>query len=196
VSLIREDDLGPYIVMKGTIYRPPFISLAVAGTKTLTTTNTGRVRYSDANGDEHEEIWDPGETLKEYKEAKSLERQWPEWEDFLGNTYKAGDYVIYAAQYGQSACLKFAQVVRINKCDSAGVAYKRYDLNQGKHVPGASVTLIPIERSKGSLWSDRTTTILDTTKIVKMEGTYMQKFEALETELVDAELERIKEKYS
>jgi len=47
-------------------------------------------------------------------------KEWAEWKDVLGNTYKPGDYVAVATIAGKSPQLVTGTVVRINKVDSKG----------------------------------------------------------------------------
>lgn len=200
--LVRSDDDGAYIVLKSFIYRPstPFTEAAVGEKVSVTSKGLVTVlRYDD----EHDRIidkteqWVAGESVADYKESKAEEKLWPEWNDFLGNSYKPGDYVVYASTWGSSTQLTFAQIVRINRFDSYGNQIEQYNYETRQREPGATLTVRALDTSKGSRWASKgITTVHDPAKVVRIDGSYMEKFAQLETELVDAEVERIKEKYA
>jgi hypothetical protein len=54
------------------------------------------------------------------KHVAAVPKEWPEWEDKLGQTYKPGDTVAVATTSGKSPTLKIGVVRRINRLNSSG----------------------------------------------------------------------------
>lgn len=150
------------------------------------------------------------EVPQPFRQAK----EWTHWYDFLGEKFAPGDYIVYPSISNSSAKMVFAQVDRINRVDSAGQGIFLNDYavkNRGFfHVlddtlvsgaaryRGCTVTVRAIEHTGGWRISrnkdgkNRAVTISDVhNKIVRVHDTYMDKFEALEGQLVDQEFQRI-----
>lgn len=138
-------------------------------------------------------------------------KEWSHWYDFLGEKFGPGDYIVYPSVSNSSAKMVFAQVDRINRVDSSGkeiftsgYAVKRGHFHvedttgNGSPFRSCTVTVRAIEHTSG--WrvqrnkdgKSRAVTISDVhNKIVRVHDTYMDKFEALEGQLVDQEFQRI-----
>lgn len=95
---------------------------------------------------------------------------WYEWTDPLGQTYRPGDYVVYAGVSGQSARLDVGRVERINRykvngdeiLDSGHYDYITKTRTLGK--PSATVRVVPLRKRDDGTWTDRKVQYNPTTK--------------------------------
>ena len=138
------------------------------------------------------------------------EKTWPEWTDFLGNTFRPGDYVVYASARGSRSFLTFAQVVRINRVNSSGKeilkvvrTYRDPSTNkvEREYAPDCTVTLRRVDSARDGTWvrnqyDKRLVTIQDVAVLVKVESHYMKRFEEIETAEVEKAVADIKSRYA
>lgn len=135
------------------------------------------------------------------EKTPKVEKTWPEWTDFLGNTYRPGDYVVYAHGFGRSgARLVFAEVVRINRVNSRRQEIFTTEVTRGPsgvvrtQVPSCTVTVRPIEGGRRKYWTvtteefvdDKLKTLQEPANIIRVDNHYMARFQEIE----DAEVEK------
>lgn len=116
-------------------------------------------------------------------------KTWESWTDMLGQTYKAGDLVVYASINGRSPNMVFAKVDQINRVNSKNedivVTEYHYDpkTKQRWHTekPSCTVRVIPLESGRGfTRWSDRKVTLSIPGNIVKVTvDPYQNKIDAI-----------------
>jgi hypothetical protein len=86
---------------------------------------------------------------------------WYEWTDILGQTYRPGDYVVYAGVSSQASVLHVGKVDRINryKADGSPILTQGPWNNTTKTwdpgVPSATVRVIPLSKLPDGTWTDR-----------------------------------------
>jgi hypothetical protein len=99
--------------------------------------------------------------LPEFVESK----HWLEWEDVIGQPFRAGDIIAYAATAGRSAKMTIGMVKRINRVDSKGDKITRsrynYETRISEKEDYCNVTVAPLLDSSNaySRWTDRDVTI-------------------------------------
>lgn len=98
------------------------------------------------------------------------EETWPEWTDFLGQTYRPGDHVVYATCSNSSARLTFARVLRINRVDSKGEPIMSGWRDNRK--PSCTVTLQPIEGTGYRSETPKKVNISSISNIIKVDNPY------------------------
>jgi hypothetical protein len=94
---------------------------------------------------------------------QDIPKEWPEWTDHLGQTYRPGDYVAVATINGKSPQLVIALVERINRVNSKGdeIVERTYIEgsypSQYKTTPSCTVKAKPVIEGRGFFrWSGRT----------------------------------------
>lgn len=87
---------------------------------------------------------------------------WYEWTDILGQTYRPGDYVIYAGLSGRHADLTVGKVDKINRYRANGqeiLGPGRWDTSVKPSVfvpgpPSATVRVVPLRKKSDGKWTE------------------------------------------
>lgn len=98
-------------------------------------------------------------------------KEWPEWTDQRGNTYRPGDTVAVAAVRHKAATLHIGTVIKINRINSKGeeIGYWSYDpqTQQKTLIPSCTVTVLrPQPYHQGQ---DTQYTYQDPSNIIKLD---------------------------